>query len=306
MKILIVASYNKNRYAPFVVEQVVALQRADSTLQVEWFGIQGHGLRGYLKNLPKLKAKITEFHPDIMHAHYGLCGFVANLQRKVPVVTTYHGSDINDKKVRAFSHLAVLLSAHNIFVSENLRPKWVRKDKSSVIPCGVTLEDFPDIEKTEARKLMGLNLNKKYVLFASAFDNEVKNPSLAKEAMALIPDAELLELKGYTRQQVNVLLHAVDALLMTSHSEGSPQVIKEAMVCGCPIVSVDVGDVKQVLSGVNGCKIVSRQKEMIASAIYKIMGIPSLHNTSHLRYLGLDNNQVAAVILNIYYQLKSN
>lgn len=300
MKILIVASYNKYRYAPFVVEQVSALQKSYPSLQVDWFGIEGHGLKGYLKNLPVLKQKIIESHPDIIHAHYGLCGLVANLQRKVPVVTTYHGSDINDKKVRPFSYLSILLSAHNIFVSEKMKPKWVRKRKASVVPCGVTLEDFPYFDKVEARMQMGLEIDKKYVLFASAFDNEVKNPQLAKEAIALIPDVELLELKGYTRPQVNVLLHAVDALLMTSHSEGSPQVIKEALACECPIVSVDVGDVKEVISGVEGCRLVPDQPDSIAKAIQDIVRSGGIDGRSRIIGLGYDNNSVALKIMKIY------
>ena len=40
-----------------------------------------------------------DFKPDIIHAHYGLSGLLANLQRSIPVVTTYHGSDINLPKV---------------------------------------------------------------------------------------------------------------------------------------------------------------------------------------------------------------
>lgn len=62
-------------------------------------------------------------------------------------------------------------------------------------------------------------------------------------------------------------MQAVDALLMTSITEGSPQVIKEAMACGCPIVSVDVGDVKERIAGIGGCRIVERDPASIAKAV---------------------------------------
>ena len=88
MRILIVASYNKNYFAPFILEQVEALTNEDC--EISFFGLQGKGIRGYLKNLPSLKRKIKEFHPDVIHAHYGLSGLLANLQREVPVITTYH------------------------------------------------------------------------------------------------------------------------------------------------------------------------------------------------------------------------
>ena len=54
---------------------------------------------------------------------------------------------------------------------------------------------------------------------------------------------------------------------MTSITEGSPQVIKEALACGCPIVSVDVGDVKLVIDGVDGCYIARREINAIAEAL---------------------------------------
>ena len=103
MRILVVASYNKGCFAPFVNEQAEALMRAGC--EVEFFGVQGKGLKGYLNNLPLLKKRIKEFSPNVIHAHYGMSGLLANLQRKVHLVTTYHGSDINDKRILPFSKI---------------------------------------------------------------------------------------------------------------------------------------------------------------------------------------------------------
>ena len=75
MKILIVASYNKGRFAPFIVEQAEAL--INMGCEVDYFGLRGKGLCGYLKNLPSLKRRIKEFQPDVIHAHYGLSGLLA-------------------------------------------------------------------------------------------------------------------------------------------------------------------------------------------------------------------------------------
>ena len=82
MRILIVASYNRNRFAPFIQEQAKALRAAGC--EVAFFGLQGNGFKGYLKNLPVLKQKIKAFQPDVVHAHYGLSGLLANLQRQTP------------------------------------------------------------------------------------------------------------------------------------------------------------------------------------------------------------------------------
>ena len=198
-------------------------------------------------HLPQLKRTIEECKPDAVHAHYGLSGLFANLQRRVPVVTTYHGSDINDKRVLPFSKMAMRLSAWNIFVSQKTLEIAKPKKKHNLLPCGIDLTELQLTEKQEARRKMHLSLGKKFILFAGAFDNAVKNAQLAQEAIAQLddPNLELLELKGYSREEVTLLMCAADAFLMTSYAEGSPQVIKEAMACGCPIVSVDVGDVKE-------------------------------------------------------------
>jgi glycosyltransferase involved in cell wall biosynthesis len=50
-------------------------------------------------------------------------------------------------------------------------------------------------------------------------------------------------------------MNACDVLLFTSMYEGSPNVIKEALACNLPIVSVDVGDVRERLEGVAGCAV---------------------------------------------------
>lgn len=302
MKVLVVASFNKGSFAPFITEQAEAVKAAGC--EVDFFGLQGKGLKGYLKNLPALKRKIREFQPDVIHAHYGLSGLFANLQRRVPVVTTYHGSDINDKSVRRFSKMAMRLSAWNVFVSEKTLAIAQPRKQYSLIPCGVDLSENQLVSKEEARKKMHLAEGGRYVLFAGAFDNAVKNAPLAKETVALMGDPEvvLLELKGYSREEVTLLMCAADAFLMTSFSEGSPQVIKEAMACGCPIVSVDVGDVKERVAGTEGCHVAgtSNSKELGAMLWQAFSFKGKTLGREKLIAEGLDNKTVAEKVIAIY------
>jgi len=302
MRILVVASYNKSCFAPFVSEQAEALMRAGC--EVEFFGVQGKGLKGYLNNLPLLKKRIKEFSPNVIHAHYGMSGLLANLQRKVHVVTTYHGSDINDKRILPFSKMAMQLSAWNIFVSQKTLEIAKPKRNYSLLPCGIDLTELQLIGKSEARRRMNLSATKKYVLFAGAYDNAVKNSALAKEVVALMYDekVEMLELKGYSREEVTLLMCACDVFLMTSFTEGSPQVIKEALACGCPIVSVDVGDVRERVEGVEGCYVAqTREPWELTELIQKAIEYRS--KTKGMEKIvadGLDNKLVAQKLLGIY------
>ena len=299
MKVLIVASYNKNRFAPFIVEQANAL--VELGCEVEYFGIVGKGIKGYLKAYKGLVKKIKEFKPDIVHAHYGLSGLMANLQRSVPVVTTYHGSDINLPTVLKLSKIAMRLSAFNIFVSQ--RNVDIAKPKKNflLLPCGVNLPEYNEENVIAIKKQLNWQDSKKYILFAGAFDNRVKNAPLAIESVGLLENVEIVELKGYTREQVTALFYAVDAFLMTSFTEGSPQVVKEAMACGCPIVSVDVGDVAERIEGLKGCYIAERNPQDIADKLNQTFSLSSrTKGRERIVELGLTNDLVAKKLVEIY------
>ena len=331
MKILVIASDKGGHFVPFIEEQIAALEACG--VQIIRYGVTGKGIIGYLRELPALRRLIRAEHPDIIHAHYGLCGLLANLQRIAPVVTTYHGSDINVPSILRISKIAMRLSAHNIFVSARsmaiafrLSPFAFRLKKHTLLPCGVNLPKPWSELQTQWVDQLTLNqwaqsvLSKdvKNVLFAGAFDNAVKDPELAKEAIACYKSAmgngllaiddesnrpiNLIELKGYNRDQVNALMYNCDALLMTSKTEGSPQVIKEAMACGCPIVSVDVGDVAERTSGVEGCYVVhTREPNDIAEALQKALAFEGKTNgREKIIEMGLSNGQVAKRLVEIY------
>lgn len=302
MKVLVVASYNKGRFAPFIVEQMTAIGTQGNT--IEFFGIEGKGLKGYFGNIWELKRRIKDFEPDVIHAHYGLSGLLANMQRKVPVVTTYHGSDINNPKALRFSKICMRLSKFNIFVStKNAERSSLRRDYI-VQPCGIDLDNFSERTKQDAREALGWDMDGKFVIFAGAFDNHVKNALLAKEAIALLEDVHLAEMKGYSRKDVANVLFAADALLMTSFTEGSPQVVKEALACGCPVVSVDVGDVKEMTSCVDGCFVSERNAEALALEIRKALAFEGrTKGRERILKLGLTNDIVAKRIVEIYQEI---
>ena len=113
---------------------------------------------------------------------------------------------------------------------------------------------------------------------------------------------DLLELKGYSREEVTLLMCAADVFLMTSFSEGSPQVIKEAMACGCPIVSVDVGDVQERVEGVDGCYVAStREPQELAVLLQKAFRFQGkTEGRKKMITDGLDNRQVADKLMSLY------
>lgn len=307
MKVLIVANKNSGSFSSFVIEQGSSI--AYEGAEVEYFGVIGKGWTGYLSCRKKLIKKIEECKPDLIHAHYGLCGLLTNLQRKVPVVTTFHGSDIQSSTmIRCLSRLAMYLSKYNIFVLKSMPDRVGYKKKNySVVPCGVNLSVFKPMDMVEARKRLNWNTKDIYVLFAGRFDNPVKNPLWAKKCIALAGNCKLIELKGYKRIEVNLLMNACNLLLVTSISEASPQVVKEAMACNHPIVSTDVGDVRSVFGETKGCYITSRNEvdcvEQIRKAIRFSMKYSQTDGRGRVIDLGLDIHEIAQKIISLYKQL---
>ena len=308
MRVLIVHSGNatqggSNTYT-FVHEQGEALKHIGVT--VDYFAVVGKGLRGYMRAFCRLEKKIRAYQPDVIHAHYGLCGALCVLQRQVPVVTSFHGSDINNPYIRVISKFAMRFSKWSIFVfRSNILTANPRRNYS-LLPCGIDLTDEQLTAKNKAREQMHIAQNDKVVLFSAAFDNPVKDSALAQNAVRILnndnANIQLLQLKGYSRSQVNLLMCAVDCLLLTSKHEGSPQVIKEAMACGCPIVSVDVGDVCERIAGIDGCYIAnSRSEQEIAELLRKALAFGT-KTTGRQRIIedGLDNQMIAHKLLNIY------
>lgn len=305
MKVLIVCSHRyyapyTDYVAPFIYEQMQGLKTYGCEFRICF--VRGGGAKSYLKAWRDIRKAIREYQPDLIHAHYGLCGVVANLQCKVPVISTYHGSDINERNVRRLSMIAVRLSRYNIFVSQKLRDIAGNPINSMVIPCAVDVNHFRPMDMQTCRKQLGMDTNKMYILFSKEFADEVKNYPLAKAAVeGLNYDAELLEFYGYTREQVPLLYNAVDCGLLTSFTEGSPQFVKEAIACGCPVVSTDVGDAKEVIDGVENSYICSYETDNVIQKLQKAIAIGHLQET-HLNKKYIHEN-IVKQILETYQQV---
>ena len=304
MKLLIVCSSTAGQIATFIQEQGDALVEAG--INVDYFGIEGKGWRGYLKSRKFLLQKINDYKPDLIHSHFGLSSLLANLQRKIPVVSTYHGCDINTFNLRILSVFPLLFSKFNIFVSLN-QSKKVKQiaRKHAIIPCGIDFNMFYPMDKQLARKELAWADNKKYVLFSSAFSRFEKNAKLAKDAIQKLDNYELIELDGYNRDEVRLMMNACDVGLLTSLREGSPMFIKELMACKRPIISTNVGDVAEQIDGIDGCVLIDYNPDSVVNALKQLETFEQV-NFPKEKYLLIDNKNIASQLIDIYKKIKTD
>ena len=306
MRILIVASGNTKAVSPFIIEQVESLKKID--IHIEYFLIKGKGWTGYLKSLSKLKKKIKNKKFNLIHAHYGLSGLLATLQRRIPVIITFHGSDININKNYKWSFIASRLSSKNIFVHKDQPKKLkVMLNEKDIIPCGINLKIFQPKDKVALRKKLNWDQNKVYILFSSSFDKPVKNVNLAYKSTQNVKNSELIELKNYTKIELSNLMNAADLLLVTSFSETGPLIVKEAIACNCPVVSTDVGDVKEIIVKRKNSFVTSYNPKEIEAVIKKVIKLKKPVPKDELTLQEYDLNYAAQRIKVVYQEcLKNN
>ena len=300
----------------FARRQVDSLKRVGAHVEIFYLNSRTSPIPTFREAI-RLRKVIKEFKPDIVHAHYGsVTSFLCALVTRNPLVISFRGSDLNgDPDVSLWRMVfGILLSQISVFRAEKVictskglkKRLWWQTAKAIVIPSGVDLHRFLPIEHSRARISVSLTPQEKVVLFNRGTGSLLKGTSLARAAteyaQKLIGKIHLIELDGRSsHDRIPDYMNAADCLLLTSKREGSPNVVKEALACNLPIVSVDVGDVAEVLLGVSECHIVERD---VASVGTKLAEVLRRRNRSDgVKKAELYSQEtIARKIVEIYYQ----
>lgn len=265
----------------FVRTQIEYLKRAG--IEVELLLLRGRIQKlVYLQAPFELRRRLSGSSIDLIHAHYGYAGIIARTQWQVPVVVSFCGDDLlgtvnADGRQTLLGKFAVassrFLSAHVdavIVKSKQMGCKIKRRDVH-VIPNEVDLDVFRPMEKMQARTALGLDVSKKYLLFAANPQIPVKRFPLAKSVADKLnsdyDSVELLTVYKEPQARLALYMNACDALLFTSYQEGSPNIVKQAMACNLPIISTDVGDVREIMGDTKGCYVCDPVANEFAAAV---------------------------------------
>lgn len=255
-------------FGTFVQEQVEGLRARGLNIDVLVVGGKRRKL-SYVEGLRRFHQCLQERHYDLIHAHYVFSGIIARLQRKHPLLVSFHGAAEMVGWVGLLCKMLAPLADAVTVTSLQHKAQLGRKD-AYVIPCGVDLQLFAPMPREEARKQLGLPWGKKLVLFAGIVRPE-KRLDVIQGAVEMLrrhdESIDLVIATGQPHERMPLYMNACDVLALASDYEGSPVVIKEAMACNLPIVSVDVGDVAQVISGTEGCYICQRNSADMAQKL---------------------------------------
>jgi len=301
--------------SPFVKAQEQSLR--DIGVDVVPFFVDGRRVIKYPGSIGRFRRMARESGADVVHAHFVYNGMIALCQHHLPTVISFLGGDVlvrqfasAGKPLRAAMTYAMTQAAayaadEVIVKSDGMRDRVWRKRHVHVVPNGVSLRDFVPMPRDEARRELGLSEGKRYVLFSASPRRLEKDYALAEAALAVarrsVPEAEMLILEGVPHAQVPLYLNAADALLFTSKSEGSPNTVKEAMACNLPIVSVNVGDVRNVVDGTARCAVIgSRSPDELAARLTEILATGGERSNGRDRIARLDSRIVAEQLVALY------
>jgi glycosyltransferase involved in cell wall biosynthesis len=272
-------------YVPFLVRQVEFLRHAG--IAVDVFSFRGAKKPiNYLKAWKRLRRQLKNNDYDLIHAQFGQSALLP-WPKRLPLVITFHGCDIQGVKrsngrptfagrvLQLLCKLIALKADAVIAVSERLRKFVPAAVPVFVIPLGLDFNLVPVLSREEARCKLGLPLSKPLVLFVGNPEETVKRYALAQRAVEILNETLSADLiVGWRRpnQEILLLMTACDVLVLTSIQEGSPTVVKEALACNLPVISLDVGDVRQRLDGIAGCQVCKDdQAQTIATSLERVI-----------------------------------
>lgn len=255
---LVVTNFMPDAEAPqrgrWVRDQVDAMRQQG--LEVEVFEFP-RGRQEYRPATRRLRRLLKSEPFDLVHAHYGLAGWVARRAGAKPLIVSFHGTDVRHWLVGALSRRlawrADLIAgvSRKLYEPESARPGLPHVPGAAVLPCGPDLSAFNPLPKAEARRQLGLDADGRYLLFAANPSRPEKRHDRAAE-LAAACDAQLLTGGAIEPEQMPLWINAANAVLVTSDYEGFGMVTVEALACNVPVLSTPVGIAPYALRGVSG------------------------------------------------------
>ncbi|SFC19496.1 Glycosyl transferase 4-like domain-containing protein [Halobiforma haloterrestris] len=254
---------------PFFEQQVAALERqgVDCTVLTapgEHEGDSSRSPTAYAKFYSKTLAEVRSAEYDLVHANYGLVAPLAVAQPVRPTVVTLWGTDLMGEHswLRSLSRFGAR-RADAAIVPSPAMSRELEVDHE-LLPFAVDTDLFRPIPQETARTCVGWESDRPIALFPYDRTRTVKDFPRAKRIVERADvDVDLRPVSGVAYEEMPYYMNASDVLLVTSRRESGPMVVKEAAACNLPIVSTDVGFVRETVDGVTNCVVGDDDAELV-------------------------------------------
>jgi teichuronic acid biosynthesis glycosyltransferase TuaC len=308
MRVLVVTNLWPSREHParggFVRDQVEAL-RAMEGVEIELFTF-GLGSTAYLRAARELRRRYSPGEFDLVHAHYGLCGWSALAVRgDAPLVVTFHGTDLAHPVVGPLSRVLARRIALPAPVSASLAREGLAKTRRTiaVLPTGVNLDRFEPGDRGEARRRLGLDPDRPLLLFPADPARPEKRHDRA-ERLAERAGVELLTYAGRGPDEIPDLVNSANAVVATSEREGFGLAPLEALASDVPVLATDVGVAPLVLRDVPGTLCAPFDLDGWLTALRPHLEDPDPKVEGRSRAALFDRNRFAERVFRAYQELQ--
>jgi teichuronic acid biosynthesis glycosyltransferase TuaC len=330
MRVLIVTNMYPTANAPsfgiFVQDHVRALTNLGVDLEV--FFVNGREARSeYVRALPLLARRLRTGKIEIVHAQHSYCVVQVVLasvfvSRLPPVVFTMHEGEVYlpsgtrdpdadrikqlvySKRVKRW---AVRFADQLVAVAPGMTDAISLNLPHAVIPPGVDVDRFRPMSQRQCRDALGLPQDTRIVFFPASPSRDFnKGYTVFRQAERFIrAPVHVLTGGGIDPRQMPLYMNASDVVVQASRFEASPMIVKEAMACERPIVSTDVGDVRDLCAGVGGCFICSPDSKDMAEKIEIALSLNGSADGGRARILkrGLTLQDVAERYVHLYHRV---
>jgi glycosyltransferase involved in cell wall biosynthesis len=306
VRVLVVTNFMPDESAPqrgrWVRDQVDETRRRG--IEVDLFAFPP-GRGEYLPATRRLRALLRRQRFDLVHAHYGLAGWVARLAGARPLLVTFHGTDVRHHLVghlsRRLAWRADLVAgvSRALFEPEDGRPGLPAVPGAAVLPCGPDLSRFGAQPRREARRALGLDPEAPFLFFpANPARPEKRGDRVAELAAAC--GAELRTGGSIEPEQMPLWLNAANVVLVTSDYEGFGMAAIEALACDVPVLSTPVGIAPYALRGIDGCLCAPFDAEAWAPVARRHLDAPDPRVTGAARAQTLSAARMAERVIEAY------
>ena len=261
----------------FVKEQVESLRKTGVDCDVLYCDRKGRGTWMYLTYIPRIWWRILIGRYDVIHCHHVLSALLCTctlwpLFKKC--VVSYQNDPTTEWKVNCFGLIHTLFRR---IIIKNTSP-YLSKSKTVYLPNGCNESFFVPMDKAEARKRLGLDPEAVYVLYmdSNKWGRTQKRKDRFDCTLDLLktdyPSIQSIELYNTPRDLIPAYMNACDLHLISSDFEGSPNSVKECICCNTPVVSTDVGNVRDMIGDIPGCRVVDDfSAEALAEAVRQVL-----------------------------------
>lgn len=309
-------------YGIFIREQIESLKQIGMDSDIYFINGREKGKKEYLNAVFRLKKLMNNY--DLIHCHHFItAALVLALKPKPKVIVSFLSDGIKEfinpdfplfNKMVKENVYKFIINKSSARIFKKAIPEFLLEDAFSFyLPNGVNTDIFKPVDRIKAKEYLGLNPNKTYLLYTSLIDlnRREKRYDIFKETINLLKnkykrqDIEELVMTEVERDKVPFYFNSAALHLLTSDFEGSPNTVKESLACNTPVVSTDVGNVREMLKGLNSCFVSdSNNPEALAELVIKALNSTGKDN---LRQVVLDKeldmNSVAVKLKDIYMKL---